>query len=861
MKNNLIFLYTLLLLFLNPLLSNACSMYKISKDGKTIVGNNEDWVSPNSQFWFESGNTDNYGVMYMGLLDNFAQGAINEAGLVFDGFANPELPVNNTEGKTDIPIGRAIRKIMQTMDNVEEVKEYLSKINLSSLSSSQIVFVDKSGAYLIVEGDELIIGEDKEKIFSNFYYSQIKSEKDIKLENVQCGLKFIKSSKANASLDYCSEVMKSLSSSKTFGTQYSTIYNLNTLKVRVYLFHDYSTFIELDLIEELKKGNHRMMIADLFSKESVGNKHYQKYNDKENPTRFLKELVDSSEDITEKELQEMGFNNIINMIGYEWLNDNNNPQAAIKVFDYGTTLMPSDANLFDSFGEAYFENNNYEKAKINYEKSLALNPKNKGAKKFIERINLKIEQQKKFKKLQKIIDQYAQNTLKKGNINSLAISVYKNEEMYHNYYGEIDTNANNSPTDSTLYEVASISKVFVGSLVAKAVVEGKITLEDDIRMYFENDFSNLEFEGTPIKIKNLLTHTLGLKNRTPKKLEKINEQVRAGYYENKEFDYDTNDLLEELETAKLDKKPGTFYEYNLVGSELLTCILSKVYEKPYKELLEDFFDELGMRNSYLQEYEKQKDYIINGYGEDKKQVPLLKNTLPGGAYGVLSTLPDLTKFMQFQLESKNPLIEESTRFLFENEEESIGYLWDVGVEEVEGFYYSKTGTSNGVQSVILVCPESDYGLILMMNNTSDAAFNDWVNLYNKIETDLIQYPKLNLVSLLKTDFIENPKKAQTEYRRLKSDTTNYAFGSNYLNRFGYELLFNNQTKKAIEIFEFAISEDPKNANLYDSLGEAYFNDNDYKKALLNYKISLELNPNNKNAKDYISRINKLESNN
>lgn len=370
-----------------PFIGMTCSMYKITKNGNTIVGNNEDWLSPNSQFWFESGTAGKYGVMYMGLLNKFAQGAINEAGLVFDGFANPELAIENTEGKLDIPIGEAIRNIMQTMSSVEEVKAYFSTINLSSLSSSQVVFVDQSGTYLIVEGDELIIGDESEKTFSNFYYSQIESEEDIELENFQSGLKFLKSSQGNSSIDYCSDVMKNLASSQLFGTQYSTIYDLNTLKIRIYLFHDYSQYIELNLLEELKKDDHSIMIADLFPKESIGYQHYDKYNDADNPIRFLEELVASSEDLSEKELIEMDFNTIINMLGYEWLNDKKNAEAAIKVFEYGTVLMPSDSDLFDSLGEAYFENKNYEQAKISYKKSLSLNPKNKNAEEFLVRIN------------------------------------------------------------------------------------------------------------------------------------------------------------------------------------------------------------------------------------------------------------------------------------------------------------------------------------------------------------------------------------------------------------------------------------------------------------------------------------------
>ncbi|MDV7140431.1 hypothetical protein R3X28_16180 [Maribacter sp. TH_r10] len=385
MKNKLILLLTFIFI-LNPFIGNACSMYKITKDGKTIVGNNEDWLSPNSKFWFETGKDGQFGVMYMGQLDNFAQGAINEAGLVFDGFANPELPIENTAGKTEVPIGQAIRTIMQTMDNVEEVKAYILTVNLSSLTASQIVFVDKSGTYLIVEGDELIIGEEEEKAFSNFYYSQIETEEEVELENFQEGMKFLKSTQGNASMAYCSDVMKSLSSDKLFGTQYSTIYDLNTLKVRIHLFHDYSQFIELDLLQELGKGDHNVMIPDLFPEESLGRQHYEKYNDVENPVKFLEELVASSEVVTEEELMEMGFNSIINMIGYEWLKDRKNTKAAIKVFEYGTTIMPNDANLYDSLGEAHFINEEYGQAQLNYEKSLSLNPDNDNAKEFLLKI-------------------------------------------------------------------------------------------------------------------------------------------------------------------------------------------------------------------------------------------------------------------------------------------------------------------------------------------------------------------------------------------------------------------------------------------------------------------------------------------
>lgn len=380
MKNKFIIVSIIAFLCI-PIVANACSMYKITKNGKTIVGNNEDFLSPNHQFWFEGGSNSKFGVLYMGTLNNFAQGAINEAGLVFDGFYEPNyLAVTNTEGKLEIPIAEALRKIMQTMTNVEEVKAYIETIKLSSLTKSMLVFVDKSGTYLIVEGDEIFIGDDPEKTFSNFYYSQIESVDEVNLDYFQSGEKFIKSSKGKPTLDYCGEAMGNFAQPKTklSATQYTTVYDLNTLKIRVYLFGDYSQVVEIDLKKELEKGNHRTMIPDLFPKESLGYKHYLKFNNAAHPTLFIEELI-GDDKISEEDLNAMGFDVLLQTIGYEWLNDKKEPKGAIKVYQYGVKLMPNNSNLHDSLGEAYFANNDWSYAKESYEKSLFLNSENENA--------------------------------------------------------------------------------------------------------------------------------------------------------------------------------------------------------------------------------------------------------------------------------------------------------------------------------------------------------------------------------------------------------------------------------------------------------------------------------------------------
>ncbi len=371
-----------IIVFVFPFLGNACSMYKITKNGRTFVGNNEDFLSPNNQFWFEEAGDKKFGVMYMGRINNFAQGAINDAGLVFDGFANSKLPVTNTEGKIKTSIVKALRNIMQSMASVEEVKQYLETIDLSFLSSSMLVFVDKSGTYLIAEGDVLILGDESEKSFSNFYYSQINALEEVDIPRFQKGLKFLAATEGKASLDYCSQVMNNMKTenSEVTATQFSTIYDLTSLKIRVYLYTDFTKYIELDLKKELEKGNHKTMMIDLFDKteKSIAHDHFSKYNNKSHPVLFLKEKM-NPEQYSEEELKNKGVNWGINVIGYEWLKDKKDPDTAIKVFTYGIQLMPNDYDLYDSLGEAYFDKKDWNNSIKNYAKSLVLNPENNNA--------------------------------------------------------------------------------------------------------------------------------------------------------------------------------------------------------------------------------------------------------------------------------------------------------------------------------------------------------------------------------------------------------------------------------------------------------------------------------------------------
>lgn len=68
----------------------------------------------------------------------------------------------------------------------------------------------------------------------------------------------------------------------------------------------------------------------------------------------------------------------INGQGYELLGNGYN-KLALEVFKLNTLLYPKSGNTYDSYAEALMKNKDFDLAKINYQKSLKLDPKNENA--------------------------------------------------------------------------------------------------------------------------------------------------------------------------------------------------------------------------------------------------------------------------------------------------------------------------------------------------------------------------------------------------------------------------------------------------------------------------------------------------
>jgi len=170
----------LILTFLSDAIS--CSMCKITKNGKTIVGNNEDFFVANSEIHFRKGLNGNYGFAFLKYNFGGFQGGMNEAGLAFDGFAVSERKPRNTfAGKPPLD-SSLIVEIMQKCKSVYEVKSKFSKYDLNTINGGMHLFVDKEGNYLVIESDTLTIGNDPTYALSCFSPSSKENSNKVALD-------------------------------------------------------------------------------------------------------------------------------------------------------------------------------------------------------------------------------------------------------------------------------------------------------------------------------------------------------------------------------------------------------------------------------------------------------------------------------------------------------------------------------------------------------------------------------------------------------------------------------------------------------------------------------------------------------
>ncbi len=205
-------------------------------------------------------------------------------------------------------------------------------------------------------------------------------------------------------------------------------------------------------------------------------------------------------------------------------------------------------------------------------------------------------------------------------------------------YGPAGAGARKAGGD-TLFEIASLTKIFTGLMLADAVVRGEARLDDPLSDYVPAGVKVPAFEGHAITLTDLATHTADL----PLRPNNLNAAPDAP---NKYAGYSLQALYAGLPDYRLTRRPGSQFEYSNLGVSLLGQGLALRARTSYADLLRTrITGPLGLKDTHLGDDPAAQRRRAQGHDADLKPVGPTDDGALDPAGGLRSTANDLLKFL------------------------------------------------------------------------------------------------------------------------------------------------------------------------------------------------------------------------
>jgi tetratricopeptide (TPR) repeat protein len=395
-----VFLIPLWLLASQP--APGCTIFVVSDSNTVMAGNNEDFYNPATKIWFLPRENGKHGRVYFGFDDRIRQGGMNDQGLFFDTVAAPRLDMPQL-GDRRLYRGDLITKAMEECATVEEVTALFRKFgpfidgtDPPSVGGA-ILFADKSGDSVIIEGDVQIPKEGRFQVATNFHQSRPELG-GYPCERYTIANEMLAKS-VDVSIDLCRRVLAATHLEHEAGfsnpTVYSNICDLKRGVIYFYHFHNFENVVRLDLKEELEKGAHEYDLPSLFPQTMAASVYesvrprivsdvLRRIIDEEGITAAIDsfhQLRDGTRDVPTHFSTARG----LNSLGYE-LMEGGRLTEATEIFKLYVEAFPDDWNAYDSLGEAYMKSGKTDLAIRDYEKSVRLNPDNENARAMLRKL-------------------------------------------------------------------------------------------------------------------------------------------------------------------------------------------------------------------------------------------------------------------------------------------------------------------------------------------------------------------------------------------------------------------------------------------------------------------------------------------
>lgn len=328
-----------------------------------------------------------------------------------------------------------------------------------------------------------------------------------------------------------------------------------------------------------------------------------------------------------------------------------------------------------------------------------------------------------------MIDTLIQQTMHDQHIPGIAIAIQRGQDILHEgYYGMANLEHGIAVTAETVFEIASVTKLFTAQAVMLLAQNGKIRLDEPIMTYLPD----LPPAWNIITVRHCLAHQSGIPNYT-------SVETYGDYARDAKSHAQVLDLVRDL---PLNFPPGTRHAYDNTGFYLLGLLIEAVSGKSYGEFLkESILDPLGMTHTRVNDYDvivpnRAQGYVYADGVLNNKPFYDTSNTFSAGI--LLSCVHDLltwraSLFNDSVLNAESRRLWWSPHFSVEGNERphyTLGLGWFM-LDDPAGKFYGHNGGIPGFATAFLVLPPTDVTAVVTCNT-------NYVNDPHKIALSVIQ---------------------------------------------------------------------------------------------------------------------------
>ncbi len=298
--------------------------------------------------------------------------------------------------------------------------------------------------------------------------------------------------------------------------------------------------------------------------------------------------------------------------------------------------------------------------------------------------------------------------------------IYDQELIWSRGFGYANVEAKRPTDASTLYRIASITKLFTSTAIMQLRDEGLLQLDDPVQKHLPwFTIQNPHKDTSVVTIRHLLTHAAGLPR-----------EAAFPYWSTNEFP-SLAALQAALPSQELALPTESDWKYSNLGLTLAGEIVAAVSKMPYARYIqEQILDPLGMVNTFVETVPADHPLLATGYG---RRLP--DNTRSLGPYtdcaaispaaNMASNVEDLAKFAMLQFRSgpradaqilAGSSVREMQRVQWLNADWSAGrgigfYVWRFNNQTLVGH----GGALQGYRTDLQVAPAEKVGVIVLTN--------------------------------------------------------------------------------------------------------------------------------------------------